>query len=388
MLADRLRQIEGSPTLALTAKTKALAAAGKSVVDFAAGEPDFPTPEPIKQAAVRAIERNRTRYTPVAGTPELRQAVADSLNAARGTRYTAAETIVACGAKHALANIFQAVCQPGDDVLIPAPYWVSFPPMVRLAGANPVIVHTKEADGFCPDPQAMERAATAATKAVIVNSPNNPTGAVIDPGTLAAIWDVARRRKWLIISDEIYAELVYPPAEHASIVQVAPEAAAQTVVVSGVSKTYSMTGWRIGYAAGPKHVIDAMIKIQSHSTSNPTTVSQDAALAALTGDQGAVAAMRAEFQRRRDRMLNGMQALSGCRCASPRGAFYLWCNVEALGQSSEATAAQWLEQALVAAVPGEGFGAPGWIRMSFATSMEMIEEGLARVSRWWGDRAS
>ena len=385
-LANRLRLVEGSPTLALAAKAKALAKAGKPVLDFTAGEPDFPTPDHIKQAAVEAIAAEHTKYTPVAGIPELRAAAAEAVNRRRGTRYAPSQVLIACGTKHALYNVFQALCQPGDEVLVPSPYWVSFPPLVRLAGATPVIVPTREQDGFLPDPDALRAAATGATKAIIVNSPSNPTGAVIDAARLAAIARLARERDLIIVSDEIYDELVYPPAAHVSIVQAAPEAADQTVIVGGVSKSYSMTGWRIGWAVGPQPWIEAMANVQSHSTSNPASISQDAALAALRGTQQPVVRMREEFARRRDQLVDGLNRLAPLRCGRPDGAFYAWCNVQGLGMPSETIAARWLEEALIAAVPGEGFGAPGYLRLSFAASLATIDQALERLSDWLRQR--
>ncbi len=381
-LADRLHHIEGSLTLALAATAKALAKAGKPVLDFTAGEPDFPTPEPIKQAAIQAIRDNQTKYTPVAGIPELRAAAAATVNRERGTSYQPAQTIITCGTKHALFNVFQALCQPGDEVIVPAPYWVSFPPLVRLAGATPVIVEMREAEGFLPDPGAIRRAVTDSTKAIIINSPSNPTGAMIDEDRLKALARLAIERDLVVVSDEIYDQLVYPPSRHVSMVQAAPETRDRTVILGGVSKTYSMTGWRIGWAAGPQRWIDAMVNVQSHSTSNPTSVSQYAALAALTGDQTPVDAMRREFQERRDRLVNGLNRLAPLRCAMPGGAFYAWCNVSGLTQSAETTAAQWLEDLLIATVPGEGFGGPGFLRMSFAASLQTIDEALGRLAEW------
>lgn len=381
-IAERLRYVEGSPTLALAAKAKALAKAGQRVLDLTAGEPDFPTPAHIKQAGIRAIESNQTTYTPVAGIPELRAAIAAQLTQGLRARYESSQVIVSCGAKHALFNCFQALCQPGDQVILFAPYWVSYPPLVRLAGATPVIVDTREEEGFLPDPRAVRAAISSATKMIVLNSPSNPTGAVIDEGRLKAIAQLARDEHLVVVSDEIYDQLVYPPARHVSLVALAPDLVERIIVVGGVSKTYSMTGWRIGYAAGPQPWIEAMINVQSHSTSNPTSISQHAALAALTGDQEPVTRMRQEFQQRRDRFVSGLNRLAPLRCTLPGGAFYAWCNVSGLGQSAEATAAQWLEQALVATVPGEGFGAPGFIRLSFAASMETLEESLDRLSQW------
>ncbi len=382
VLADRLRHVEGSPTLALAAKAKALAKAGQPVLDFTAGEPDFPTPEHIKQAGIRAITENHTRYTPVAGIPELRAAIAASVNGSRHSPYQPSQTIVTCGTKHALFNVFQALCQPGDEVIVFCPYWVSFPALVHLSGATPKIVPTTEADGFVPDPARLEAAITSATRAIIVNSPNNPTGAVIDTDRLKAIAQIARKRDLIVISDEIYDQLVYPPARHVSILQADPGIVEQTVIVGGVSKSYSMTGWRIGFAAGPQPWIEAMINLQSHSTSNPTSISQDAALAALTGDQEPVARMRAEFQQRRDRLVDGLNRLPGLGCVAPAGAFYAWCNISKLGHSADVIAARWLEEALVVTVPGEGFGESRYVRLSFAVSLQTIDEGLQRLEQW------
>jgi len=386
LLADRLRYIEGSPTLALAAQAKALAKAGKPVLDFTAGEPDFPTPEHIKQAGLEAIRTNQTKYTPVAGIPELRSAIAATINRQHRTSYQASQTLVSCGAKHSLCNIFQATCQAGDEVIIFAPYWVSYPPLVRLAGAEPVIVETQEQEQFLPDPAAIRAALSKATKAIILNSPSNPTGSVIDAARLRAIAQIARERDLLVITDEIYDQLVYPPAVHRSVLEVAPELSDRTLLVAGVSKTYSMTGWRIGYTLGPQPIIDAMINVQSHSTSNPTSISQYAAVAALTGDQQPVATMRAAFHERRDRLVDGLNKLPGLRCLKPDGAFYAWCNITGLKQSAAEVAAKWLNDALVVVVPGEGFGHPGFVRFSFATSLQAIDEGLMRLARWCEQR--
>ena len=388
LIAGRLRHIEGSPTLALAAKAKALAKAGKPVLDFTAGEPDFPTPDPIKQAAQLALDANQTKYTPVAGIPELRTAITNVINCQHGTQYSASQVVVSCGAKHSLYNIFQALCQAGDEVIIFAPYWVSYPPLVALAGAAPRIVETHEADGFLPDPEAVRRAITPATKIIVVNSPSNPTGAVIDESRLKAIARLALERRLILVSDEIYDQLVYPPSIHHSLTRLVPEIVNQLILVGGVSKTYSMTGWRIGWALAPQPWAEAMTTLQSHATSNPTSISQYAALAALTGDQTPVATMRAEFQRRRDRIVAGLNAIAPLRCTTPGGAFYAWCNVMGLQKPSEAIASQWLEELYVAVVPGEGFGAPGYVRLSFATSLTVIEEALQRLKTWVKDHSS
>jgi len=380
--SSRLEYVGSSPTLALAAKAKALAKAGKAVVDFTAGEPDFPTPGLIKQAGIRAIEGDKTRYTPVEGILELREAIALRINAQLHTAFAPGQVLVSCGAKHSLYNVFQAICDPGDEVIIFSPYWVSYPPMVYLAGGVPVIVQTRAEDGFQPDIASVKAAITPRTRGIIVNSPSNPTGALITRERLEALGKLAIEHDLYIVSDEIYSELVYAPATHWSIVQAGGEAAERTILVSGVSKSYSMTGWRIGYALGPKPVIDAMNRIQSHSTSNPTTISQYAALEALAGPQDAVAQMAKHFHARRDLIVNGLNALPGLRCFKADGAFYAWCNVEGLRQSADATASQWLDDTLVATVPGEGFGAAGWIRFSFATSENTIREGINRIGEW------
>ncbi len=387
LVADRLRGIEASATLALAAKAKALRQAGKPVLDFTAGEPDFPTPQAIKDAAIQAIQHNHTKYTAAAGIPELRGAIANDLGRRLGPPgYDGVEVIVSCGAKHVLYNALQAICEPGDEVIVLAPYWVSYVPLVQLADAQPKIVQMREADQFQPDPSEIEKSINDRTKAIILNSPSNPTGAVIGEQRLKEIADVIKRKsqgdQLIVISDEIYDQIVFEPAKSPSIFTVAPQLREQIIIVNGVSKAYSMTGWRIGYAAGPKNIIDAMTTLQSHSTSNPTSISQYAALAAITGDQSSVSEMRNEFQHRRDRLVNGLNQLPGLSCVMPQGAFYAWGNIGKLKQPAEAIAARWLEDALVAVVPGEGFGSKDHVRFSFATSMNVIDEGLASLKDW------
>ncbi len=381
-LADRLQDIEASPTLALDQAAKALAKAGKPVLNLTAGEPDAPTPEHVKQAGIQAIQSNRTTYTPVAGIAELRSAITTTAQHNCGVAYQPSQVLVSCGAKHSLYNIFQTLCQPGDEVIIFAPYWVSYPPLVRLAGATPILLPTKESDGFMPDVASIRAALTHSTKAIILNSPGNPTGAVIDEARLAEIAALAQTHHLVVVTDEIYDQLVYPPARHVSILRVAPDLADQTVLVGGASKTYSMTGWRIGYALGPQPWIEAMTALQSHSTSNPTSISQYAALAALTGDQQPVVRMRDEFHRRRDRLVHGLNRIPGLRCFLPGGAFYAWCNIAGLGRSAKQVAAEWLEQTYVAVVPGEGFGAADSVRFSFAAPIDVIDQAVQRLSGW------
>ncbi len=382
VLADRLRGVESSPTLALAAKAKALQRAGSPVLDLTAGEPDFPTPDSVKRAGIAAIERNETRYTPAAGTPELRSALASHLSQRLGIAYTPAQIVVSCGAKHALYNLVQVLCQPGDEVMIFSPYWVSYVPMVRLAGATPVLVPLGEANRFQPDMAVVRAAVTERTKAMILNSPSNPTGMLIERARLMELATLALERDLIIISDEIYDQLVYPPHQACSIVQAQPRVADRTVLVNGVSKTYSMTGWRIGYSAGPQPITEALIALQSHSTSNPTSISQHAALEAITGDQAPVARMAEAFHQRRDRLVNGLNRLPGLSCVMPHGAFYAWCHIGCLGQRAEVIASRWLEEALVAVVPGEGFGSAQHVRFSFAAPAQIIDEALSRLQRW------
>jgi len=382
LLADRLRGVESSPTLALAAKAKALLKAGKPVLDFTAGEPDFPTPAAIKQAAIQAIQNNRTKYTPVSGIPELRSAIAASFHRTLGVSYEAAQIIVSCGAKHALYNALQVLCQPGDEVIILTPFWVSYTALVQLTGATPILVETRESENYQPDPDTIRAKITPRTKAMIVNTPSNPTGMLIERARLAAIAALAIKHGVTIISDEIYDQLVFPPHRPCSIVQADANAIAQTIIVNGVSKTYSMTGWRIGYAAGPKPLIEAMGVLQSHSTSNPTSISQDAALAALTGEHPEIAIMTREFQRRRDRLVNGLNQIPGLSCLMPEGAFYAWCNIVGRHESASTIASRLLEEALIAVIPGEGFGSPNHLRFSFATSMDAIDQALERLAQW------
>jgi len=386
LIAARLQGVESSPTLALAAKAKALIKAGKNVLDFTAGEPDFPTPDPVKQAAIQAIHANRTTYTPVAGIPELRAAIAEQVSKRLGLSYESSQVLVTCGAKHALYNALQAVCQEGDEVIVLSPYWVSYPPLVQLAGAKAVLIETHEHDRFQPDVQAVEAAMTERTKALVLNSPSNPTGMLIEESVLAKLARLARERELVVISDEIYDQIVFPPNQPRSIVQVDPTLADHALIINGVSKTYSMTGWRIGYAVGPQALIEPMTALQSHATSNPTSISQHAALEAITGDQRPVSQMIKEFQRRRDRLVNGLNQLPGLSCLIPQGAFYTWCNISRLGQPASTMAARLLEEALLAVVPGEGFGSSEHVRLSFATSLETIEEALGRFDRWLKSR--
>ncbi|MFZ5468455.1 MAG: pyridoxal phosphate-dependent aminotransferase [Myxococcota bacterium] len=387
-LARRLKAIKPSATLALNAKAKALAAQGVDVVSFAAGEPDFDTPEHIKEAAISALRAGFTKYTATAGIPELRAAIAQKLQRDNRLSFAPEQILVSCGAKHSLFNLFQALLDEGDEVVIFAPYWVSYPDMVRLAGGEPVFVETSEHQGYAPDPKELRRALTGRTKAVVLNSPSNPTGAVLSRAALASVAEVLQGHPCLVVTDDIYEKLLYVPGPFANIANVAPELMARTVVVNGFSKAFSMTGWRLGYAAGPKELIAGMQSIQDQSTSNTTSFAQKAAVAALEGPVEPVEKMVAEFKARRDLFVEGLNGLQGVRCRLPEGAFYVFPNVEQLigkrYKGQPITGSVHLSEILLsdfqlAAVPGLPFGAEGYLRMSFATSRTQIEKGLARL---------
>ncbi len=388
MVSERAKSVKPSPTLSLSAKAKALKAQGIDVVSFSAGEPDFDTPDNIKQAAIKAIEQGFTKYCPVDGIPELKEAIIEKFRVDNGLEYKPSEIVVSCGAKHSIYNVLQAVVNPGDEVLIPSPYWVSYPDMAALAGGVPVIVEGKEENGFKVTPDDILSKVTDKTKVFILNSPCNPTGAVYSREELEALGRALLDTKILIISDEIYEKLIYDGERHYSIASVVPDLKSRTVVVNGVSKAYSMTGWRIGYAAGPEDVMRACAKIQSQSTSNPTSISMAASVEALKGPQDAVESMRREFEQRRNVLVDGLNAISGITCFKPRGAFYAFPNVSGLFgrtiggreiKSSMDFSEVLLDVARVAAVPGSAFGAEGYLRMSYATSMENIREGLKRI---------
>lgn len=389
-LARRVKNIKPSPTLAVDAKAKALLAQGVDVVGFGAGEPDFDTPENIKDAAIRALKAGFTKYTPAGGTEELKKAVCQKLKKDNNLDYEPAEILISCGAKHSLYNICQALFEEGDEVLIPAPYWVSYPDMVMLAGATPVIINTTEKNDFKMTAADLERAITKKTKALILNSPSNPTGASYAKSELSAIAQVVLKTGITVISDEIYEKLVYDGFSFCSIASLDPRLKDQALVVNGVSKSYSMTGWRIGYAAGPKQVITAMTNIQSQSTSNPTSIAQKASLEALNGPQDFIQTMVKEFDHRRTYLVDRLNALPGVSCFKPSGAFYVFPNFSGVfGRkaggtviSDSTTLSQYLlESVNVAVVPGIAFGADENIRLSYATSFENIQKGLDRIQK-------
>ena len=392
-LANRVMGIKPSPTLAVDAKAKAMKAEGIDVVGFGAGEPDFDTPDNIKEAAIKAIRDGFTKYTPVPGTDELKDAIIAKLKADNGITYDRAEVIVSTGAKHSLYNIAQALYGPGDEVIIPSPYWVSYPDQVILNDAKPVIVPTTEASGFVLTAEAFEKAITPKTKALILNSPSNPTGLGYDKAALQVIADVAVRHKVYVISDEIYEKITYDGFRHVSIASLGDEIKALTLTVNGLSKSHAMTGWRMGYAAGPKDVIGAMTKVQSQSTSNPCSITQKAAVEALRGPQDFIAVMLAEFDKRRKYIVGRLNSIPGVTCPNPLGAFYAFPRVSSYyGKSfngkkiagSSDMAAYLLDEAKVAVVSGDAFGADEYIRLSYATSMATIEKGLDRIEKALG----
>ena len=389
-LAARVSRIAPSPTLAMAATAKAMAAQGLDIVDFSTGEPDFDTPEPVKAAAEAAIRAGFTKYTPSSGIDELRGAIVEKLSAELGVRYEKSQVLVSCGAKHSLYNLAEALLEAGDEIIIPTPYWVSYSDQALLNDATPILMPTREDEGYAVRPADLERLITPKTKAILVNSPCNPTGATYDRGTLEQIAAVAIRHDLIVISDEIYEKVLYDGASHVSIASLGPEIAARTVIINGVSKAYAMTGWRIGYAAGPKELITAMANIQSQSTSNPCSIAQKAAVAALRLGEPFTLKMVEEFSRRRKTIVEGLNNIPGVTCSMPRGAFYAFPNIKGLlgkrGPSGmlktpNEIANYLLNDAHIAVVPGEPFGSHDHLRLSYATSMTNITRGLERLGQ-------
>ncbi len=389
MISERAMGIKPSPTLAMDAKAKEMASKGIDIVNFGAGEPDYDTPEYIKDAAIKAIKDGFTRYTPVGGILELKDAIIQKFESDNNLKYDRENILVSCGAKHSLYNIAQALYNPGDEVLIPSPYWVSYPDQVILNDAIPVFIKTHEKDSFILNPDELKSKITKKTRALILNSPSNPTGITYDKKTLEAIADIALRYDIYIVSDEIYEKLVYDGATHTSVASFGEEIKNKTIVVNGLSKSHSMTGWRIGFAAGAKDIIQSMTNIQSQSTSNPTSIAQKAAVAALTGNLNFIMTMREEFDRRRTFLVNRLNSIEGINCLTPNGAFYAFPNVSKLYgkktpdgkiiSSSMDFAIYLLEFAKVALVHGGAFGSDAHIRVSYAISMENINKGLDRI---------
>ena len=388
-ISTRARNLVPSATLAIGAKARQMQAEGIDVIGFAQGEPDFDTPEHIKEAAIQAARDGFTKYTATGGINELKDAVAVKLKRDNGLSYTRNQVLISCGGKHSLYNVFQALLDPGDEVIIPAPYWVSFPEQVKLCGANPVIVHATEPQGFRLNRQVLEPAVTPRTKLVVLNSPSNPTGAALSRTELEGIAALAVERGFAIVSDETYEALVYDGYRHVSIASLGDAISARTVVVNSMSKAYAMTGWRLGYAAGPAAVIQAMDGLQGQMTSNPTSFAQRGAVAALLGSQESTKRMREEFAKRRRYIVDRLRGMPGIRCHSPEGAFYVFPNVSGLygkryGAKTIVNSTEFttflLDAARIAVVPGVEFGSDSHIRISYATSMANIEKGMDRMA--------
>jgi aspartate aminotransferase len=365
--------------LAIDSKAKQMKAEGLDVVGFGAGEPDFDTPQHIKDACAKALAEGFTKYTPVAGIPELRQAIADKHKRENGLNYKPSQVIVSCGGKHSCYNVILATCQEGDEVIIPAPYWLSYPEMAKLAGATPVILNTSDKTEFKVTPEQLRAAITPRTRLFVLNSPSNPTGSVYSPEEIKALGDVCIERGVLIMSDEIYEHLLYDGAKHQSVASFSQKHFEHTIIVHGFAKAWSMTGWRLGWCAAPEPIAKAIDAVQSHSTSNPTSFAQKGAVAALNGPQDHLKPWLAEFAKRRTYAWQRLNTMAGVSCVNARGAFYLFPNISGTGLKSAEFCARLLEQEKVAAVPGIAFGADDYIRLSYATSLANIEKGLARM---------
>ena len=385
-LSKRVETLTPSTTLAITAKAKELKQQGIDVISFGAGEPDYNTPQHIIDAANKAMTSGHTKYTPAAGLPELRKAICEKFKQDNQLHYEPANICVCNGGKHALYNIFQVLIDPGDEVIIPIPYWVSYPEQVKLASGVPVFVEGKEANQFKITAAELEAAISDSTKVFVLNSPSNPSGTVYSKEELEALAEVCVRKNIFVISDEIYEKLIYDDVQHISIASLNEDIFKRTFVVNGVSKPYSMTGWRIGYVAGDKEIMKAIIDLSSHSTSNPTTMSQWGALEAISGDQTPLEEMVKEFDKRRQVMVHLLNEIPGITCELPKGAFYAYFNVESLFndaiQNADQLATVLLEQAKVAVIPGSAFGSDKHIRLSYATSMENIEQGIERIKNY------
>ena len=391
-LTERINRIQASPTAAVIAEAEKLKLRGVDVADFGPGEPDFPTPEHIKKAAIKAIEENKTKYTATPGIMPLREAICAWHKRELGSNYEPRECVVNVGGKHAIFNAVSILIQYGDEVLIPAPYWVSFPDIVKYAGGTPVFVATTPEDGFAVKAAAIEKAITAKTRLLILNSPSNPAGGVVPPDEFASILALCKKHNIWLMGDECYSHFVYAPHKPYSIASV-KDSKANVIIVGSVSKTFAMTGWRIGYTLAPEAVVAASNKLQSQSTSNPTSIAQYAALAAMTGPMDAVPPMLAEYEKRRKRIVEGLRNIPGVTCEWPGGAFYAFPNISsfltdgpnghALATSCTELSRQLLDRAQVAVVPGEAFGAAGYLRLSYATSIERIDEGLRRLEKFF-----
>ncbi|MDB6031628.1 MAG: aspartate aminotransferase [Verrucomicrobiales bacterium] len=381
-ISQRAASLAPSMTLAIDSKAKQMKAEGQDVVGFGAGEPDFDTPQHIKDAAIKALNEGFTKYTPSSGIPELRQAIADKFKRENGLTYKPSQVIVSCGGKHSCYNVILATCQEGDEVIIPSPYWLSYPEMVKLAGAKPVILPTSDKTEFKVTPEQLRSAITPRTRLFVLNSPSNPTGSVYTPDEVKALGDICVEKGVLIMSDEIYEHLLYDGAQHKSVASFSQAHYEHTIIVHGFAKAWSMTGWRLGFLAAPEPIAKAIDAIQSHSTSNPTSFAQKGAVAALTGPQDHLKNWLAEYARRRTYAWQKFNGIPGVTCVNSKGAFYLFPNISKLGLKSAEFCSRLLEQEKVAAVPGIAFGADDYIRISYATSMANIEKGMLRIENF------
>lgn len=381
-ISKRAASLTPSLTLAIDSKAKQMKAEGMDVVGFGVGEPDFDTPQHIKDACVKALAEGFTKYTAAAGIPELRQAVADKFKRDNGLSYKPSQIIVSCGGKHSCYNVILATCEEGDEVIIPAPYWLSYPEMVKLAGATPVILQTSDKTEFKVTPEQLEAAITPRTRIFILNSPSNPTGSIYTRDEIKVLGDICVNKGVLIMSDEIYEKLIYDGAEHVSVASFSPAHCEHTIIVHGFAKAYSMTGWRLGYLAAPEPIAKAIDAIQGHSTSNPTSFAQKGGVAALNGPQDHLKPWLAEFARRRSFAHKRLNAMPGVSCVNAKGAFYLFPNISRHGLNSTDFCAKLLEEEKVAAVPGIAFGADDYLRISYATSMATLEKGMDRLEKF------
>ncbi|WP_040195105.1 pyridoxal phosphate-dependent aminotransferase [Clostridium culturomicium] len=394
MLSQKAMEISPSLTLAISAKAKKMKSEGLDVIGFGVGEPDFETPKYIKDAGIKAIEAGYTRYTPASGTIELKQAIVEKLKVDNELTYKTSQIVVSNGAKQSLDNAFKAILNPGDEVIVGSPYWVSYPELIKLSDGVPVVVEAKEGDGFKLTIEELEKVVTKKTKAIVLNSPSNPTGAIYNKNELEKIAEFAQKHDIIIISDEIYEKLIYGEMIHTSIASISEDAYNRTIVINGVSKAYAMTGWRIGYAAASEQIASLMSNVQSHTTSNPCSISQYASVEALMGDQTPVVNMNKEFEKRRNFMVERVNTIDNLSCVKPDGAFYVMVNIsKAIGKEVDGKVIEnslvfsdlLLEREKVAVVPGVAFGADEFIRLSYATSIENIKNGLNRIEKFVGD---